>query len=275
MTITDAAIQRRHQRSGNRREKRRPAGRLQWRRRQLLGRHVRVRPGLRLHRQRRSAGPGDAAGAGHPGTDDGRSLERQDDDRRVRSGRSEQHRQLAADPGHEVLLLDRAAGRRDRPGEQHRRRGLGRQHVGHARGGRPTTATSATRMSRSQLIRRSSRYTAPGAVVNYGGQIAARPTRVRASTTTATPVARCTTRAPTERSRRRRSARSQSAPRRPPPARAQSSRSTDVSAYKASGTVELTVGGKLAGTAKFSLQPKAKGSLQGGTDGQGQGGAPW
>ena len=35
---------------------------------------------------------------------------------------------------------------------------------------------------------------------------------------------------------------------------------TDSSAYKASGTIELTVGGKLAGTAKFSLQPKAKGT---------------
>ncbi len=35
-----------------------------------------------------------------------------------------------------------------------------------------------------------------------------------------------------------------------------------MSAYKASGTVELTVGGKLAGTAKFSLQPKAKGDFK-------------
>ena len=31
-----------------------------------------------------------------------------------------------------------------------------------------------------------------------------------------------------------------------------------MSAYKASGTVELTVGGKLAGTAKFGLQPNGK-----------------
>jgi hypothetical protein len=37
---------------------------------------------------------------------------------------------------------------------------------------------------------------------------------------------------------------------------------TDSSAYKASGTVDLTVGGKLAGTAKFSLQPKAKGTFK-------------
>ncbi len=36
----------------------------------------------------------------------------------------------------------------------------------------------------------------------------------------------------------------------------------DVSAYKASGTVELTVGGKLAGAAKFRLQPKSKGSFK-------------
>lgn len=33
---------------------------------------------------------------------------------------------------------------------------------------------------------------------------------------------------------------------------------TDSSAYKASGTVDLTVGGKLAGTVKFGLQPKGK-----------------
>lgn len=36
----------------------------------------------------------------------------------------------------------------------------------------------------------------------------------------------------------------------------------NASAYKASGTVELTVGHKLAGIAKFSLQPKAKGSFK-------------
>ena len=35
-----------------------------------------------------------------------------------------------------------------------------------------------------------------------------------------------------------------------------------MSAYKASGTVELTVGGKLAGAAKFRLQPKSKGSFK-------------
>jgi hypothetical protein len=34
----------------------------------------------------------------------------------------------------------------------------------------------------------------------------------------------------------------------------------DASAYKASGTVDLTVGGKLAGTAKFTVQPNVKGS---------------
>lgn len=37
---------------------------------------------------------------------------------------------------------------------------------------------------------------------------------------------------------------------------------TSASAYKASGRVELTVGGKLAGIAKFSLLPKAKGSFK-------------
>ena len=37
---------------------------------------------------------------------------------------------------------------------------------------------------------------------------------------------------------------------------------TDSSAYKASGTVELTVRGKLAGKARFSLQPKAKGTFK-------------
>jgi hypothetical protein len=37
---------------------------------------------------------------------------------------------------------------------------------------------------------------------------------------------------------------------------------TDKSAYKASGTVELTVGKKVAGTAKFRLQPKASGSFK-------------
>jgi hypothetical protein len=37
---------------------------------------------------------------------------------------------------------------------------------------------------------------------------------------------------------------------------------TDSSAYKASGTIDLTVGGKLAGTAKFSLQPRAKGTAK-------------
>ena len=37
---------------------------------------------------------------------------------------------------------------------------------------------------------------------------------------------------------------------------------TDSSAYKASGTIDLTVGGKLAGTAKFSLQPSAKGTAK-------------
>jgi hypothetical protein len=37
---------------------------------------------------------------------------------------------------------------------------------------------------------------------------------------------------------------------------------TSASAYKASGTVDLTVGGKLAGTAKFTLQPKAKGEFK-------------
>ncbi len=37
---------------------------------------------------------------------------------------------------------------------------------------------------------------------------------------------------------------------------------TNASAYKASGKVELTVGGKLAGTAKFSLQPKGKGTFK-------------
>jgi hypothetical protein len=37
---------------------------------------------------------------------------------------------------------------------------------------------------------------------------------------------------------------------------------TSASAYKASGTVELTVRGKLAGIAKFSLQPKAKGTFK-------------
>ena len=43
---------------------------------------------------------------------------------------------------------------------------------------------------------------------------------------------------------------------------AAASRSPTASAYKASGTVELTAGGKLAATAKFSLQPKAKGSFK-------------
>jgi hypothetical protein len=37
---------------------------------------------------------------------------------------------------------------------------------------------------------------------------------------------------------------------------------TDSSAYKASGAVELTVGKKLAGTAKFRLQPNGKGSFK-------------
>ncbi len=37
---------------------------------------------------------------------------------------------------------------------------------------------------------------------------------------------------------------------------------TNSSAYKASGTVDLTAGGKLAGTAKFSLLPKAKGNFK-------------
>jgi hypothetical protein len=37
---------------------------------------------------------------------------------------------------------------------------------------------------------------------------------------------------------------------------------TDSSAYKAGGTIELLDGKKLAGTAKFSLQPKAKGSFK-------------
>ena len=35
---------------------------------------------------------------------------------------------------------------------------------------------------------------------------------------------------------------------------------TDSSAYKASGTIDLTVRGKVAGTAKFSLQPHGKGT---------------
>jgi len=37
---------------------------------------------------------------------------------------------------------------------------------------------------------------------------------------------------------------------------------TDKSAYKASGTLDLTVGKKLAGTVKFSLQPNASGSFK-------------
>jgi hypothetical protein len=37
---------------------------------------------------------------------------------------------------------------------------------------------------------------------------------------------------------------------------------TNASAYKASGTVDLTVGGKLAGTAKFSVKPNIKGSAK-------------
>jgi hypothetical protein len=37
---------------------------------------------------------------------------------------------------------------------------------------------------------------------------------------------------------------------------------TDSSAYKAGGTIDLLDGKKLAGTAKFSLQPKAKGSFK-------------
>ncbi len=36
----------------------------------------------------------------------------------------------------------------------------------------------------------------------------------------------------------------------------------DASAYKASGTIDLTVGAKLAGTAKFSLQPNGKASVK-------------
>ena len=54
------------------------------RRGQLLGRHVRVRPRLGLRRRRQPARPGHAAGPGHPGADDGRSLRGQ----RRRSARS-------------------------------------------------------------------------------------------------------------------------------------------------------------------------------------------
>ena len=182
-----------------------------------------------------------------------------DDDRRLRPGRPEQHRQLAADSGHQVLLLDRPAGRRHRSGEQHQRLGVDRQPRRARPPHRPTTATSAIRTSRSLADPTLDELHGAGCHGQLRRPDACRPTRVRASTTTATPAERSTTRAPTARSRRRRSARWRSAPRQPPPAKGADLTITDASAYKASGTVELTVGGKLAGTAKFSLQPKAQG----------------
>ena len=263
VTITDPAIANAASRSGIGAE-RRAAADLQRRSGQLLGRDVRVRPGLGLRRQRRSAWPGTSQIAQDIQVPTAAGLlKRQDDDRRVRAGGSEQHRQYAADSRVRSTTSgsSQQAGETD-AGEQHQRL-CWIAHVG-PRQPRSTnnsykcypnaaiaadpTLESLHSAPRSRVeLRRPAPAGRPGAV-----HLLLRQHR-------RSPLLPEPQRHVHDAGARQGDDRRQGDRHRP---RARTSRSPTRAPTRPPGTVELTVGGKLAGTAKFSLQPKAKGTFK-------------